>query len=324
MENVDDGVGDRPEITAVIPTYNYGRFVCEAVQSAIRQQGVSAEIIVVDDGSTDDTLPRLRPYFERVRYIYQENQGLAAARNTGVRAAQGDYVAFLDADDIWRPNKLARQMELLRASDIDLCFSDAVSFGESVDRHFSMCCSVYRCERERITHNGFRFKEQSTEPLLRENFIRASSVVAKAALLRQIWSDVSLPRWQDLDLWLRLSRCAVFGFVDAVLVECRHHFSSISSDKGPVALSASRMIRKFEKGQYGCHTKATRRNVTARWGERVFLHDLAVGDWGAALNSFQMVMRNPDPERLARVLRSGLRRHPWARSLAVLPRFLLL
>src|SRR5438445_9254645 len=100
-------------VSVVIATYNYGRFVTQAVESVLAQTYVNIEIIVVDDGSDDDTREQLAPYGDRIRYIYQENQSVAAARNTGIRAATGDLIAFLDADDVWHPHKLELQMHYL-------------------------------------------------------------------------------------------------------------------------------------------------------------------------------------------------------------------
>jgi glycosyltransferase involved in cell wall biosynthesis len=102
----------RPLVSAVIPTYNYGRFVVEAVESALAQTYSPLEVIVVDDGSTDDTAERLQPYRDRIRYLYQPNRGLSGARNAGIRAARGEYLAFLDSDDTWKPEKTAAQMSL--------------------------------------------------------------------------------------------------------------------------------------------------------------------------------------------------------------------
>src|SRR5437016_10401011 len=104
-----------PLISAVIPSYNYGHFITDAIESALGQTYPHVEIIVVDDGSTDDTREQLAPYSERVCYIHQENGGLSAARNTGIRAAKGEWIALLDADDVWHPRKLELQMNCLAA-----------------------------------------------------------------------------------------------------------------------------------------------------------------------------------------------------------------
>jgi glycosyltransferase involved in cell wall biosynthesis len=103
-----------PTVSVVIPTYNYAHFVTEAVDSVLGQTCPADEVIVVDDGSTDDTRERLRAYGDRIRYVYQPNQGLSAARNTGICAARGEWVALLDSDDTWHPRKQERQAEALR------------------------------------------------------------------------------------------------------------------------------------------------------------------------------------------------------------------
>ena len=103
-----------PLVSTVIPSYNYGHFVTEAVESALAQTYPNQEILVIDDGSTDDTRERLAPYMDRIRYIYQTNRGLSASRNVGIRQAKGEWIAFLDADDVWHPRKLEVQLKAAR------------------------------------------------------------------------------------------------------------------------------------------------------------------------------------------------------------------
>lgn len=97
-------------VSVVIPTYNYARYIGEAIDSALAQTLPPIEVIVVDDGSTDDTQAVLAAYGDRIRVLRQENEGVAIARNSGIAAARGEYVAFLDADDVWKPRKLELQM----------------------------------------------------------------------------------------------------------------------------------------------------------------------------------------------------------------------
>ena len=97
-------------VSVVIPTYNYGHFVAEAVESALKQTYPNLEVIVVDDGSNDDTAERLRQFGNQIIYIYQQNKGLSSARNAGIRRATGEWVAFLDADDVWHAEKIAKQL----------------------------------------------------------------------------------------------------------------------------------------------------------------------------------------------------------------------
>jgi glycosyltransferase involved in cell wall biosynthesis len=106
-----------PVVSAIIPTYNRAKLVREAVDSVLAQTYPNVEVIVVDDGSTDDTQAQLRQYGNRIRVIAQSNAGPAAARNRGIAAASGDLISFLDSDDLWLPQKLERQVALLQKVD---------------------------------------------------------------------------------------------------------------------------------------------------------------------------------------------------------------
>src|SRR4051812_5809700 len=100
-----------PTVSVVIPAYNYGRFLGAAIESVLGQSHAASEIIIVDGGSTDDT-PEVAKGFSEVTYIRQENLGVCAARNRGVEASGGEYIAFLDADDTWEPSKLKKQLAM--------------------------------------------------------------------------------------------------------------------------------------------------------------------------------------------------------------------
>lgn len=100
-----------PKVSIVVPTYNRARYVTEAVDSVLSQTFLDYELIIIDDGSTDDTKDVLLRYGDRIRYIYQPNSGVGAARNAGIRCAVGEWLAFLDSDDIWLPEYLSCQME---------------------------------------------------------------------------------------------------------------------------------------------------------------------------------------------------------------------
>ena len=102
-----------PVVSAIIPTFNRGHIVCEAVDSILRQSYPKIEVIVIDDGSTDDTLEALRPFGDKIKIIAQNNSGPSAARNHGIAASRGEIVAFLDSDDLWLPTKIERQVALM-------------------------------------------------------------------------------------------------------------------------------------------------------------------------------------------------------------------
>jgi glycosyltransferase involved in cell wall biosynthesis len=103
-----------PLVTVIIPCYNRDRFVREAVDSALGQTYPRIEVVAVDDGSTDDTLGILQSYGDRIRLVQQKNSGTPSARNAGIGAARGDYLAWLDSDDAWEPEKIARQIDAAR------------------------------------------------------------------------------------------------------------------------------------------------------------------------------------------------------------------
>lgn len=105
----------RPRISVIIPVYNGERYLAETIQSILAQTLLPLEIIVVDDGSTDGTAAIAQSFPTLVRYVYQPNQGVAYSLNRGIQLAQGDFLAFLDSDDLWLPEKLARQMAVLEA-----------------------------------------------------------------------------------------------------------------------------------------------------------------------------------------------------------------
>src|SRR5262245_11344519 len=132
MTTVMESVG--PLVSTIIPSYNRAGFVIAAVESALAQTYEKQEIIVIDDGSTDQTKQRLERYAKKIRYVYQENQVVAAARNTGVRVSRGEWFAFLDADDLWSPDKLERQLECInQKSEVGLVHTNVFFFGAETD-----------------------------------------------------------------------------------------------------------------------------------------------------------------------------------------------
>ena len=115
------------KVSVIIPTYNSAEYITEAIESVLRQKHKDIEIIVVDDGSIDNTKEILKPYIESksIKYIFQANKGPGAARNTGIRVAEGEFIAFLDSDDLYLDNALSKKVDLLmRYPKISLVFSD--------------------------------------------------------------------------------------------------------------------------------------------------------------------------------------------------------
>jgi glycosyltransferase involved in cell wall biosynthesis len=184
------------EVTVVIPTRNRWELLSRrALRSALAQEGVALEVIVVDDGSVDETPQRLREVTdERVRLIRHEpSRGVSLARNAGIDAARGEWVAFLDDDDSWAPDKLRTQLEAVRAAGADICYSGVVS----IDGDGNVLYDYPVPDPDRLRHD-----------ILASCVIPAgpSNVVVRTDLVRQVGGfDERLSHLADWDCWIRLA-----------------------------------------------------------------------------------------------------------------------
>lgn len=201
-----------PEFSVVLPVWNGAPFVAAAIESALGQIGASLEILAVDDGSTDATPRILSQFGSRIQVLGQPNAGVAAARNRGIGAARGHYVAFLDADDLWRPEKLARQREALQATPDARASATAFEVTDEDGRALGV--------------RGGHAPEALLEALLCEGNLvgTPSSVVVERALLAQTGGfDPALSQCADWEMWMRLARATRFAWVRAPLVAYRQH-----------------------------------------------------------------------------------------------------
>ncbi|MGC9611137.1 MAG: glycosyltransferase [Minisyncoccia bacterium] len=218
---MDKENGNKPLVSVVIPSYNSAKYILEAVDSALGQTYQPLEIIVVNDGSTDDTEKILESYVKtnRIRYIYQQNKGLAGARNTGFRAAKGKYVALLDSDDLFLPKKIERQVEYLENhSECDVCYCDLWHFFEGKPEENLKLNYEY--------HSGPDvFRE-----LLHKNFINPLSVVLRRSVLENIgYFNEKFFRSEDWEYWIKLAyRGARFCFLPEILARYRMRKESLS------------------------------------------------------------------------------------------------
>lgn len=179
-------------IAVIIPTYNRAELTVEAVESVLQQVSPADEIWVVDDGSEDDTPAGITALGGNVRLLRQERRGVSAARNAGIRAAQCEWLAFLDSDDLWKPKKLLRQREeLAKHPDLRVCFTD-----EEWRQHG-------KWKNQRLIHaksGGWIF-----EKCLPRCVISPSSVLVHRSVFAEVGLfDESLPACEDYDLWLRV------------------------------------------------------------------------------------------------------------------------
>jgi glycosyltransferase involved in cell wall biosynthesis len=205
-------------VSVIIPAFNYGRYLPEAIESALNQEHMAREVIVVDDGSTDDSGAVVSRYGAAVTYIRQANAGLSAARNTGIRAARGSYIALLDADDSWSPRFLSTVLALWR---------DRPVLG--------------------AVHSGFRCIDEGSRPLPQvcvstvpdgqmydrlldgEFFVPSSVVTRRDCFDRVGLFDERLRGSEDWDMWLRVARQHAFAGIAEPLVNYRIHGQNMSA-----------------------------------------------------------------------------------------------
>lgn len=204
-------------VSVVVPAYNCALYLQQAVESIRAQTYRFVEIIIVDDGSTDNTPGVIKDLGDDIIYIRQSNGGPARARNKGIDAATGEFIAFLDADDMWRPNKLSKQIDFLKAHpEVGLVYSQMASFidGQPIgDDSFpqSPIC-------------GWIFDE-----LLRDTIIPLPSVVVRAEIARMVGGfDESLLTAEDTNFYLKVAYAYHIGVVPEALMLRRLHTSNLS------------------------------------------------------------------------------------------------
>lgn len=230
-------------VSVIIPTYNADKFIEEAIQSVLAQTYRMYEIIVVDDGSTDNTKEVLRKYQDKIRCIFQANCGPSAARNAGIKIAQGEYICFLDADDLWTSDKLEVQVSYLnRYPDIAFVFSDHIDI-----KGDEPCSSTFLASKkvledlstpDGVIPNGF-------VRLLQENFISTPTVIVKKICFDKAGLfDEELWSVEDRDLWIRMAANFRLACLPKVVCKRRVHQANISRQ---AELSLRSRITVFEK-----------------------------------------------------------------------------
>lgn len=212
-----DGGGSGATVSVVIPAFNAASFLAEALESVFSQTRPPDEVVVVDDGSTDGTRQILSSYRDRVKAITQSNSGPARARNRGIAASTGRYIAFLDADDTWRPEKLALQMAMLLDSpECGLVYSQWIEVKQDSGREGAACPEPVR--------QGFLFDE-----LLVESFILLSSVVVPRDVFERVGVfNEELFTAEDTHLYLRIARKYPVAAVSQPLVRRWKHKHNLS------------------------------------------------------------------------------------------------
>jgi len=234
----------KPLVSAIIPTYNRAHIVCDAIESVLAQTYTDIEVIVVDDGSKDDTLARLKQYGERIRVISQTNAGPAAARNRGIAAARGRLIAFLDSDDLWLPEKTERQVALLeRAGEsVPCCLSNIMMKWNSGDRASFDIALLKPTNEEGVWLN--------VDEVLATRFVLFNQgIMIRREVLERIGVfDDSIRYLEDVEFPLRLSLEGPWAFIETPLVTWRESMTNsvYKNSKRDELCTSECMVKVFE------------------------------------------------------------------------------
>lgn len=296
-------------VSVLIPAYNDAKFVGQAIESVLAQSlRDDLEIIVVDDGSTDNTADVVRSFGSAVTLLQQQNAGVAAARNHAIRHASGEYIAFLDADDLWHPRKLEMQVGHLR--------------------HCGRCVAVY-CNKQELRPDADgqwpepQWRDEGLDAvcanpeqsgwlyraLLFDSIIHTTTIMVPKRIIDQIgWIDESLRKGEDLDYWLRLSRLGEIHMMDAVLSSYRIHPASLTHRVSNVnyhALVVERAVKRFGRADpagVSIPREVLQRVLGTSWSSFAYQHlmhgSLPVARNGA-LHALRYQYANPRAWRLA-------------------------
>lgn len=216
-------MNEMPLISVLIPTYNYGKFIGKCIDSVLKQTYKNIEIIVVDDGSTDNTKDVVSK-FPKVKYYWQDNKGVSVARNKLLKAAKGEYIAFIDADDYWAETKLEKQLEYLKEhTDKDMVFS--------------ICRNFF--ENEKIEKN------RKAQLIAERDFLAGipSALIKKEIFAKYGYFKENMKYAEDSEWLMRIRLSGVkSGRIDEVLYYRRIHGDNITITQNPMNNETHKML----------------------------------------------------------------------------------
>jgi len=221
------------KVSIIIPTFNRKGLVCEAIASIYEQTMQNFELIVVDDGSTDGTREAVQNTYPDVHYLFQKNSGVSSARNLGMKHAAGEWFAFLDADDLWTPQKLEIQLEAMAQHNSLVSYTNEIWYrnGKRVNP---------KKKHSKYSGDIFRY----CLPLC---IISASSIVIHRSVIKEVGLfDETLPACEDYDLWLRISQRYPVLYLENVCIIKRNGMDSLHLSQAFWGLDRFR-IKSLEK-----------------------------------------------------------------------------
>ena len=252
-----------PTVSVVLPAYNSEAFVRSTIESVLKQTFRDFELIVIDDGSVDDTARIMSSYGDQLRYILKKNGGQSSARNVGIKMARGEYIAFIDHDDIWFDNKLELQLkEMAFSESVGMVTCGAITFTDNEE---------LGSETPKVNDLG---RDAVLNKLLIGNFLGSCS---KALVKRKCFQEVglfdeSLKMAEDWDMWFRIAKCYDIRSIELPLIKYRIHPMNFSYLNGEINLSNEIrfLTRVFAEPSFRRkfrvkHHAFSRRYVSAAW-----------------------------------------------------------
>jgi len=233
-------MNSEPKVSIIIPTYNQSQYLEEAMESVLNQTYQNIEIIIVDDGSTDNTSEVVKSFDNKIIYIPQKNKGASSARNAGIKKAQGQYVAFLDSDDMWIKNKLEKQIKFIQNNpEIGLLGTGCY---QMVDINKMIYKKIFPAKNEILQKDLIKYNP----------FIQSSVIIKKDVFNHIDLYDEKFKESEDYDLWLRIAQKYKVANLEQALVTKRYYEKGLSKDKDNkqlyFALKAKR--NAIKRGQY--------------------------------------------------------------------------
>lgn len=224
-----------PKVSVIIPTYNYGKYIERAIDSILTQTYQDFEIIVVDDGSTDNTGEIIRSkQNDKIRYFYQENKGAPSARNKGIKESIGKYIAFLDADDEWFPNKLEKQIDKFQKASV------------RVGLVYSGLIYIWKENEDKVIKIVPTLRGNIFDSFLKVSVLGSPTpLIKKCCFQKAGLFDERLPSCQDWDMWLRISKYYEVDFVSDILAKHHIHKNQITEKIELKIQGRKMMIKKY-------------------------------------------------------------------------------
>jgi glycosyltransferase involved in cell wall biosynthesis len=271
-------------VTVIIPAFNCAQWLSQAIDSVLSQSVAPREIIVVNDGSTDGTAAVLAEYAQYVRCVDQPNQGAAAARNAGLGLADGDLIAFLDADDVWHPRKLELQLSALAGRP---------EIGLLGTRTFPWPAVAMPEE----SGPGLRMIDR--DHLAVKNYLATSSILLRREVVRRVGEfDVTLCGPEDHDYWLRIAEVAGVATLKAQLTGYRTVYGSLSTRAGSMEAGMHRILLKLDSRDFWRGNQLLRRRAYSYASySGAQLHGAADEQWTAISRLLDSLLWYPLPLR---------------------------